>query len=301
MHNIHAVGRQKLAGHLAMVLFATLIAVSFSLGAQAAPHIAPAALNAVRFVIGAALMGAVAFALAGRAPAWSVAPWRFIILGGAMGLYFVTMFVALRLTDPVSAGAIFTLVPLMSAGFGYVFLGQIPRRVVVISLVIAAAGALWVIFRGDIGRLLRLEMGPGEAIFFVGCIGHAAYAPLVRKFKRDEPLAAFTFWTLVATLLWIAAYGIGDIAATDWTGLPAIVWIAVAYLAIFTTAGTFFLLQFASIRLPAAKVLAYGYLTPTIIILIEGLIGHGWASSNVLVGALMTVSALIVVGIAPDR
>ena len=70
---------------------------------------------------------------------------------------------------------------------------------------------------------------------------------------------------------------------------------------VFTTAGTFFLLQFAALRLPAAKVLAYNYLTPTFVILYEGLLGHGWTSASVVAGALVTVLGLAVMALAPDR
>ena len=63
---------------------------------------------------------------------------------------------------------------------------------------------------------------------------------------------------------------------------------------------TFFLLQFASLRLPASKVLAYGYLTPSIIILLEGLLGHGWVGITVAIGAMVTILGLIVMNLAPD-
>ena len=86
----------------------------------------------------------------------------------------------------------------------------------------------------------------------------------------------YTFWTLVATTLWIVVVGTPDIVATAWLELPSIVWWAIGYLSIFTTAITFFLVQFASMRLPATKVLSYGYLTPGVIIGIEALLGHGW-------------------------
>jgi len=54
------------------------------------------------------------------------------------------------------------------------------------------------------------------------------------------------------------------------------------------------------VRLPASKVLAYGYLTPTFIIVIEGLIGHGWASGAVFLGALVTACGLLVLAWLPD-
>lgn len=304
-HTTHATGRQKLLGHGAMMLFALLIAGSFSLGARAAPHVDSAALNAVRFLFGVALMGALAIAVvpsgAARIRRLPPAAWRFAVLGALMATYFLTMFVALQFTHPVATGAVFTLIPLMSAVFGYLTLGQRVRPVVALSLLIAAAGSVWVIFRGDLNALLAFQIGRGEAIFFVGCAAHALYAPLVKRFSRGEPLALTTFWTLAATGLWIVLIGAGSIVSTDWPALPAVVWLAIGYLAVFATAVTFLLVQFASLRLPAAKVMSYGYLTPSFIILLEGLGGQGWVGPSVAAGALMTTIGLVVLALAPDR
>lgn len=288
-------------GHVAMFAFAALVAASYSIGAVAAPLVDPAALNAMRFVIGTAMMGAALLALLGpRGFRFPQASWRFLVLGALMAVFMLTMFTALQFTGPVSTGAVFTLMPLMSAGFGWLFLGQVPRPAVVASLLLAGAGAVWVIFRGDLAALLAFDLGRGEAIFLIGCIAHAAYAPLVPRLNRGEPILSFTFYTLLATLLCVVVWGVGDIATTDWAALPAIVWIAIAYLAVFTTAGTFFLLQFASMRLPASKVMAYTYLTPSFIILYEGLVGHGWAGPSVAAGAGITVLGLILLVATPD-
>ncbi|MDV6225059.1 DMT family transporter [Nitratireductor aquimarinus] len=295
-----ATGVQKRLGHLAMLAFATLVAGSFSLGSMAAQHIGPVALNAARFLIGIVFMGLVVRFVLRQPLPFPKAPWRFLVLGGLMAFYFVTMFVALGMTSPVSTGAVFTLMPLLSAFFGYLFLRQVPRGLVIPSLVLAGLGSVWVIFDGDFEAMRRFDMGEGELIFFVGVIGHAAYASLVRLYNRGEPVFAFTFWTLLATGVLIALYGVGEIAATDWFALPSITWQAIFYLAIFTTAGTFFLLQFAALRLPASKVLAYNYLTPTLIIVFEGLLGHGWASLSVMVGAVVTILGLVILALSPE-
>jgi drug/metabolite transporter (DMT)-like permease len=299
-HLVFATGGEKLLAHLAMLLFAALVSGSYSLGAIAAPHIGPAAINAVRFVIAVSLMAAACMLLLRGGLRVYGSAWRFAVLGALMAVFFVTMFVALRLTTPVATGAVFTLMPLMAAGFGYLFLSQVPRTIVIVSLLFAGCGAIWVIFDGDLDRLLGFRVGRGELIFAVGVACHAAYAPLVKKFNRGEPVLAFTFWTLLATGIWIALWGIDEIAATDWTALPAIVWIVIAYLSVFTTAGTFFLLQFAALRIPAAKVLAYNYMTPSFIIVYEGLLGHGWAGASIAAGAAVTVMGLIVLAFAPD-
>ena len=301
MDHDYASGRQKLLGHLAGLLFALLIAGSFSVGHLAAPHFGPAALNAVRFAIAVLILLAINVALFKKLPSWPVDAWRFVIVGALMATYFILMFVALRLSTPVGTGAVFTLIPLMSAGFGWLLLRQTTGVTVITSLLIAAAGAIWVIFRGDVDAILGLKIGAGEAIFFIGCSCHAIVAPLVKKFNRGEPGVYFTLGSVTCTAIWITFFGIPELVTTNWSALPSIVWIAIAYLAIFTTAGTFFLVQFASMRLPSSKVLSYGYLTPAAIIIIEGAIGHGWPSASVLLGASVTAAALLVMALAPDN
>ncbi len=295
-----ASGREKLFGHLAMMLFATLIAGSFVLGSMAVPHISSGAINTVRFILATGILGGLILATRGELKA-PEAIWRFVILGMLMGGYFVLMFIALETASPVSTGAVFTLIPLMSAGFGFIFLRQVTRFIVLISLVVAGLGAIWVIFRGDFRALVGFDLGKGELIFFFGCVLHAIYGPLVKKFNWGESVIVFTFWTLVASTCWIALYGIGESINTSWQELPMIVWLTIAYLAIFTTAGTFFLLQFALMRVPASKVFAYGYLTPSIIIVLEGLLGHGWAGMSMIIGATVTVTGLIIMAFAPDQ
>ena len=295
-----AARREALRGHLAMLVFVLLISGSFTFGGIIAPLIDPAALNAVRFVFATLVMAVIIIATIGWQPNLPyvfrrpTGLWRFLILGGLLGAFFVLMFEALRLTDPVSASAVFTLMPLISAGFGYLLLRQISSPLVLASLVLAGAGAIWVIFRGDVEAMLRFDVGPGEMLFFIGCTCFAAYTPLVPKLNRGEPVILFTFGTLAGGTLLVGAYGWPAIVSTDWTGLPPVVYAGIFYLAVFTTAGTFFLVQFAAMRLPSGKVMAYVYLLPAFVIIQEGLLGHGWAEPRVLPGIAATIVALLI-------
>ncbi|TYO88163.1 DMT family transporter [Oceanicella actignis] len=287
--------REALRGHAAMLAFAAIVSGSFTLGALAAPHLPPEALNVARFALAAAALGAMAAAGPGLRLRQLAQPWRYALLGGTLAVYFVLMFVALRIASPVSTGAVFTLTPAMSAVFAWALLGQRTDRRVALALALGAAGASWVIFRGDLRAMMAFEIGRGEAIFLVGCAAHALYTPMVRLFKRDEPLLAFAFWTTLACFLAILAYALatGALAAVRWSALPPIVWGAIAYLALMASATTFVLVQFAALRLPAAKVMAYGYVTPSFVILWEGLLGHGWPAASILAGVAATACAML--------
>ncbi len=284
-----------------MLCFSALVAGSFSLGSLAANEIEPAALNAARFAIAACVIGAVVFATGGVPRSALAAPWRYLLLGGFFATYFVLMFEGLKTAPPVSAAAVFTLTPVLAGGFGWLLLRQVTTPRMALALAIGATGALWVIFRADIAALMAFAVGRGEVIYFFGCIAHAVYTPLVRRLNRGESAVVFTLGTLLAGALLLTVYGWGDLRATQWAALPGIVWITLIYIAVCASAATFVLLQFASLRLPAAKVMAYTYLTPTWVIGWEMALGNGVPGALVLAGVALTIVALLMLLRDEDR
>ena len=280
-------------GHLAMLAFSALVAGSFSLGRLAAPLIDPVALTVPRFALAGALVGAAAFASGKVKRSALQAPWRYVLLGGLMAAYFVLMFEGLKTAAAVSTAAVFTLTPLMAAVFGWLTLRQHLTPRMGGALLLGALGAAWVIFRGDVSALLRLEIGRGEIIYFWGCAAHALYAPLVRKWNRGEPPIVFTFGMMIAGFLLLLIYGWREVLETDWATLPAIVWICLVYVAIAASALTFVALQYAALRLPAAKVMAYTYLVPSWVILWEIALGHELPPAITLLGVALTIAALL--------
>src|SRR3569832_1069525 len=189
----------------------------------------------------------------------------------------------------------------MTAGTALILVGQRSSPAVILSLVIAGLGALVVIFRGDVNALIHFDVGRGELIYFIGCVAYAFYTPLLRRFSRGEPSLVQSFRTLLATAICIALSGVPAILATDRAHLPPVVWWVVLYLAVGPTALCFFLIQFASLRLPAPKVIAYGYLTPAFVILFEAIAGHGLPGMAIIVGSAVTVLGLIVLAVLRDR
>jgi drug/metabolite transporter (DMT)-like permease len=275
-----------------MLVFSALVAGSFSLGAMVASEISPLALNAARFVIAAVVVGLFAAMGAGIPRSAFAAPWRYAVLGGLFMVYFVLMFEGLKTSPPVSSAAVFTLVPAMAGVFAWFLLRQRTTPRMAVALAIGALGALWVIFRADVDAFLAFDIGRGEAIFFVGCIAHAVYTPLVRVLNRGESAVVFAFGTLVAGALILLVVGARDIMQTQWTALRPLVWITIVYVAVFASSVTFVLVQFAALRLPSAKVMAYTYLVPGWVICWEGALGNGLPPMMISAGILLTFLAL---------
>jgi drug/metabolite transporter (DMT)-like permease len=275
-----------------MLAFSGLIAGSFSLGGMMANLISPVAFSALRFLMAAAFVGAAALAAGAFRAGDGLAPWRYLALGLCLSAYFVLMFEGLKTAPPVSTAAVFTLTPILAAGFGWLLLRQVTTPRIALALLFGGAGAVWVIFRADMAALMRFEVGRGEVIYFWGCVAHAFYTPLVRRLNRGESPLVFSFGVLVTGFLLLTGWGWGEIRATDWTGLPPIVWVTLLYTSFFASAVTFVLLQYAALRLPAAKVMAYTYLTPSWVILWEIALGNPAPAGLVLVGVAATILAL---------
>jgi drug/metabolite transporter (DMT)-like permease len=198
----------------------------------------------------------------------------------------------LKTAPPVSASAVFTLTPVMSAVFGLVLLRQGVSARIALALAVGAAGAIWVIFRADWAAIRAFEIGPGEAIFFWGCMAHAAYTPLVRFLNRGEPILAFSFLTLAACAAILLIWGGGKIVATDWAGLRPLVWVTLIYVALIASSTTVFLVQYAAMRLPSSKVMAYTYLTPSWVLIWELALGQPVPPVMVLAGVGLSFGAL---------
>lgn len=284
-----------------MLGFSAAVSGSFSLGAMVANDIAPAALTTVRFALAFALLAVLVSSVRGQgrggrhgfARADFAAPWRYGVLAVLYGGYFILMFEGLKTAHPVSAGAVFTLIPLMTAAVAWPLLGQRLSPWIALALLIGAVGALWVIFRGDVQAMMGFAVGTGEGIYFLGCILHALYAPMLRRLHRGESAMVTAALVTLAGVFVVGAYGWADIRATDWTALPVLVWITLGYLTVVATAFTTSALQFAAQRLPSSKVMAYTYLTPVWVILWEAALRHGLPGGVVVPGVVLIIAALL--------
>jgi drug/metabolite transporter (DMT)-like permease len=203
------------------------------------------------------------------------------------------MFEGLKTATPVSAAAVFTLTPAITAVFAWFILGQVTSRWSISALVVGAMGAVLVIFQGDVDALKAFDVGRGEQIYFVGCVSHALFLPLLRKFNRGEPVIVATLAMIVAGSSYLLAFGIGDLLATDFGALPMLFWIALAYLAVFASAATVFLLQYGAMNLPSANVMAYTYLTPIWVMFVEMAFGDVMPRPLVWLGIGATIMALL--------
>ncbi|MDP6705275.1 MAG: DMT family transporter [Alphaproteobacteria bacterium] len=288
--------------HAQVILGRCLVATSFTVGAAITHGLEPEMLTLLRFALASLLfLPFVAWRHGLRLPT-PKALAGYAAIGACVVTFFWSMFEALRWTSALNTGALYTLLPAIAALYSALLVGERLGRYRLVALVLGGVGAVWVVFRGDLDRLLGLDLNVGDLIFIGGLFAMGLYTPLVRRLHRDEPAAVMAFWTLVTGTFWLLLVNNWAIFETDWGSIDLEVFAGIAYLAVFTTIISFFIQQHATLHLGPTRVMSYGYLNPALVVAVEWLLGKGLPTLATLPGVLIIVVATFVVqgGIARE-
>ncbi len=280
--------------HLLMVVCAALVATSFTVGAAITETLDPAVLTFIRFVIAALCFAPLVRYRYGATFSFSLF-WRSGVISCSLVIFFWCMFLSLRYTTALNTSVIFTLVPSFSGIYAFFLLKEKLTKAQLIALACGMIGAVWVIFRGNMTTFLEMNWNRGDLIFLAGGFAMGFYTPLIRLFHRDEPMAVMTFWVLFTGALWLFLFSGNRLLTMDWSVVPLKGWAGVVYLAIFTTVITFFLTQYAVPFIGPTRVMAYSYLYPGFVLLLDLVLGHPLPSVRVLPGIVVVLFAMGVI------
>ena len=285
--------RSLFAIHLLMIVCAMLVSTSFTVGAAITRHLDPAALTLIRFVLAAVILGPYVHWRQGLAASPSFIG-RCGLISACLVIFFWCMFLALRFTTAINTSVIFALVPSFSGLYAFFLVGERMRWPQLVALVCGMIGAVWVIFRGDPALFLAMAWNKGDMIFLVGCLAMGLYTPLIKLLHRGESMLLMTFWILITGSGWLLLFGGSHLLAVPWGSVPLAAWAGVCYLALFTTVITFFLTQYCTPFLGPTRVMAYSYLYPGLVLVIDLVMGHGLPELVVLPGIIAVLVAMVV-------
>ena len=282
------------SGHMAMLLFSLLVSGSFVLGSIIANLISPDLVTFLRFLIAFIAIAILILYQSKFCFLKYLSIGRSLILGALISIYFITMFEGLKTASSTSMAVVFTLTPLLAGFFDLIFSNRVMSKKVWITVVVAAIGALWIIFDGNIQNFINFKVGYGEKLFFIGCICHALYAALIPKFNNGEPAIIQTFGTLISGIIILGLFSNKEIINYSWIDFPVIVLLTILYLAIFATATSFFLIQYSAVRLSSIKVMAYTYAVPIWVVLLQIIFLQQLPNTITFVGAFVILVSLLI-------
>jgi drug/metabolite transporter (DMT)-like permease len=277
-----------------MLLASIIVSSSFTVGEAITHGLAPSVLLLVRYVVAVLCLAPVLLYNHGFSmPTIRQLVGYSLISASTVG-FFWCMFESLRYTDALNTSVIFTLVPGISGIYSAVFLKERLGRVGLLALFFGMVGALWVIFRGDLDRLLSLDVNYGDLLFLAGCFMMAAYTPLVKKLHQQESMVVMTFWVLATGVVWLFFLSVAGLGDVDWQGVEIKIWAGIIYLAVFSTIITFYLTHIATLYLGPTRVMAYSYFYPAFVLVINWGFGKGLPPAAILPGVAVVTLATVV-------
>ncbi len=253
------------SAHAGMLLWAMIVGLSFPAMGLLGEGLPPLFLTAIRFVIAALALGPLILHVPDRSPNLSG-----VVLYAVMGLclagFFGAMFWAAHRVSALSMATLYVSVPMIAYILGRMFGVERSDRALLASLLLGAIGAGSLAWVGNAGTGDRLELGPEEALFMLGC-GATALYPVLSKWGLQrgflsKSATVRTFWSLVAGAVLIGLLALVFEPAQALARLTFGDFLLIAYLGVFSSGVTFWLLQRGAAVLSPGTVTSYTYLVP---------------------------------------
>jgi drug/metabolite transporter (DMT)-like permease len=280
--------------HCLMLLASIIVSSSFTVGAAITRGLEPSVLLLVRYVVAVLCLAPVLLMHHGFSLPSARRLGGYSLISASTVGFFWCMFESLRYTTALNTSVIFTLVPGISGIYSAVFLKERLGRGRLWALFFGMVGALWVIFRGDINRLLHLEVNYGDLLFLAGCFMMAAYTPLVKRLHQRESMVVMTFWVLATGTVWLLLLSVPQLGRVNWQTVALEVWAGIVYLAVFSTIITFYLTHISTLYLGPTRVMAYSYFYPAFVLIINWMLGKGLPPAVILPGVAVVTLATVV-------
>jgi len=285
----------KQKAHILMLLTIILAASSFPVGASITNELPPTIMMFVRFLVASILFAPYVFIKNGFSIPSLNKLFVYILISLPLVIFFWAMFESLRYTSVLNTGALYTLVPAITAVYALFINKEITGKYRSFGLFIGTLGALWIVFRGDYEALLSLKLNYGDYIFILGCLSIGFYNPLIKRFYSGEPMEIMTFWVLSFGAIWLLIASSGAILDVNWLNVKANVYGGILYLALFSTLITFFLLQISVVIIGATNVAAYSFLTPIFVIIFSISFGMNKFEIVTLPGIFLVILAMLII------
>ena len=254
---------------------------------------------AMRFVLGAALM----FAIAGFRREKVMGLLRrhagtYLLLGTVgIAAFNLLFFSALRSTSADSAALIMATNPLLTTLLAAVLLGERPSARHLVALPVALAGVAVVISQGDIGRLVSLHVDRGDLLMLAANGSWALYNVLGRRYMPKASALGNTALIMAMGAGLLLCIAVGSGTPMEPIGVKA--GLALAVMAVGGTVLAYLFWSIGIMRLGAARTAIFLNLVPVSAMLVAAAAGTPPTMAQ-LAGGLLVLAG-VAVSMLPTR
>lgn len=253
------------SAHAGMFLWAMIVGLSFPAVGLLGEGLPPLFLTAIRFAIAALALGPLIWRVPDRSPSLPGIA-LYAVMGLCLAGFFGAMFWAAHQVSALSMATLYVSVPMIAYLLGRMFGVERSDMALLAALLMGAIGALSLAWVGKADTGYRLEFGAAEAVFMLGC-GATALYPVLSKWGLQrgflsKSAAVRTFWSLVAGAVLIGLLALGLEPPQALARMTFVDLLLIAYLGVFSSGVTFWLLQRGAAVLTPGTVTSYTYLIP---------------------------------------
>lgn len=288
--------QQSTKAHIYVVIATIFIAGSFLASYKLSSTIDAISLTLYRFVLALIFLSPLIIFNKKRVKAVPKFLPKAMVISLFYSLYFIGMFKALEYTTVLNTGSIYTLVPLMTAILCIFFFKEKIPLAQLIVYIIGIISTLIVVFKANLELLLKFSLNQGDIIFLIASLSMALYSIFLKVlYKKDDDIIVLVFSTLMAGIIWMSfTMWILNIPY-EWGKIEGNLLFSMLYLVVATTILTLFLYQKATLILGPKKVMAYIYISPSLVALIMFIFEKQTISLGVFIGILLSTIATIII------
>lgn len=284
---------KDLQAHMIILIATFLVGGSFIVSQKLSGIIDPISINLLRFVIASLILSPLVFIKKELRVRLRSTFTRAMIISFFYSAFFIGLFSSLEYTSALNTGAIFTLVPLITALLAiFIFKQHITLQQYFIYF-LGIVGTSIVVFKGSLSLFLTLSLNKGDILFLFSIFSMALYSISAKYFyKEDDKMIVLVFMTLLGGSIWMGIALLFLNIPLEWGKIENTHFLYVAYLSIAATLLTSYLYQKGTVILGPKKVMAYIYLNPaTIAILLfifELKLINFWMSIGIVISSFAT-------------
>src|SRR5512139_2121385 len=258
----------------------------------------PATIVWVRFAIGVVILGA-AVVLRKQFELPQRSDVAYLALLGFLGVAFHQWLQAtgLQTAQATTTAWIVASTPVFIAILGWLVLKEKFGLIRIAGIMLAAAGVLTVVSKGNIAALASGKEGTvGDLLIFISAINWAVYTVLSRRELGRHPAARMMFYLMLFgwlfTTVWIFGFGPG---LSELAGLGIRSWAAILVLGVFGSGLAYIAYYDALQALPASQLGAFLNIEPLVTTLMaSAMIGEAITVVTLLGGAIILLGVYMV-------
>lgn len=203
-------------------------------------------------------------------------------------------FSGLKLTTQINAALLITTTPIIVLLCSTILLKEHITRRKLIGILLGASGAIFLITYGQEVEFNQQQL-KGNLMCLGNAISYGVYLVLVKSLVKKYHPITIVKWTFTFGIFLVLPFGFGEATQIDWTSFHLGIWLAVAYVLLFTTFLTYLLNAYALNIVNASVVSIYVYLQPFVATIVALMFDKDdLAVTKIIAGGLIFVGVYLV-------